>query len=468
MAETVRDCWEVVYEVPADITEDSFAFVMEKWRDFPENVWKGILKTQITPAPAPATTTEFALSAEMTEGTARPDLVDEVTITRVEAAHTCRTEFAPVFPEGVVPSRAYLPRFYPKVQKFAFTFEGTEEMNDGELVAKGTLRMLAVFLPGQDPDYKKKLGWATAPVVQRMIKWAKVGRTYKKQAHHDQLFAKEHYIPVYSQMKKKYREWLAKWEKTRTHTEQYVHEDIGIAAYFICLCEQERRELGITKEQQTFVDLGCGNGFLVYILSSEGYTGYGIDLFDRPVWNHYDRSKVILKAQQFDPSKGSFPGVRWVIGNHADELTPWVPVIAARSGPDTRYLNIACCFWNFWGKFQPNSDKMGKYMVYLKWLEGVGRTCGYEPEWDWMRIPSTKNICQVGRRRTPGKTAAEVEQAIVSLVGEHEFKVRGPDQHRPNCHKKPEGMGSKGSGETAQPVQDGDAPDDDDEEHAHQ
>ena len=30
--------------------------------------------------------------------------------------------------------------------------------------------------------------------------------------------------------------------------------------------------------EQTFVDLGCGNGFLVHILTSEGYRGYGIDL----------------------------------------------------------------------------------------------------------------------------------------------------------------------------------------------
>lgn len=25
-----------------------------------------------------------------------------------------------------------------------------------------------------------------------------------------------------------------------------------------------------------------------------------------------------------------FPGTDWLIGNHSDELTPWIPVIAAR------------------------------------------------------------------------------------------------------------------------------------------
>lgn len=28
--------------------------------------------------------------------------------------------------------------------------------------------------------------------------------------------------------------------------------------------------------------------------------------------------------------KTLFPDVDWLIGNHSDELTPWVPVIAAR------------------------------------------------------------------------------------------------------------------------------------------
>ena len=27
-----------------------------------------------------------------------------------------------------------------------------------------------------------------------------------------------------------------------------------------------------------------------------------------------------------------FSGVDWILGNHSDELTPWIPVIAALSG----------------------------------------------------------------------------------------------------------------------------------------
>ena len=35
------------------------------------------------------------------------------------------------------------------------------------------------------------------------------------------------------------------------------------------LWEEERAELEL-REKQTFIDLGCGNGLLVYLLSSEG------------------------------------------------------------------------------------------------------------------------------------------------------------------------------------------------------
>jgi len=45
----------------------------------------------------------------------------------------------------------------------------------------------------------------------------------------------------------------------------------------------------------TFLDLGCGNGFLTYILTQEGYHGFGIDQSKRKTWNLYDE-KTILKG----------------------------------------------------------------------------------------------------------------------------------------------------------------------------
>lgn len=88
---------------------------------------------------------------------------------------------------------------------------------------------------------------------------------------------------------------------------RYVFEDVGIAAHLVCLWEIDAKEKGL-KEKQSFVDLGCGNGFLVHILNSEGYRGRGIDLKKRRIWTKFgeETAKVVL------------------FFNHASTLTPGI------------------------------------------------------------------------------------------------------------------------------------------------
>ncbi|KAG2465898.1 TRM44 methyltransferase, partial [Polypterus senegalus] len=54
-----------------------------------------------------------------------------------------------------------------------------------------------------------------------------------------------------------------------TDPEKFVYEDVAIATYLLVMWEEERKEKGLI-EKQSFVDLGCGNGLLVHILSNEG------------------------------------------------------------------------------------------------------------------------------------------------------------------------------------------------------
>ena len=101
-------------------------------------------------------------------------------------------------------------------------------------------------------------------------------------------------------------------------------------------------------KRQTFVDLGCGNGFLTYLLTMQGHEGRGIDKQKRKIWDVYGgETSARLIVADIDPETCSYPGVDWVIGNHSDELTPWLPKIAQRSGSQTRYFVIPCCFWDF-------------------------------------------------------------------------------------------------------------------------
>ena len=66
-----------------------------------------------------------------------------------------------------------------------------------------------------------------------------------------------------------------------------MHEDIAIAAYLILLWRQKGSD-----EEVRFVDMGCGNGLLVYILAQEGFRGYGLDIRSRRIWSSLDKADL--------------------------------------------------------------------------------------------------------------------------------------------------------------------------------
>ena len=111
-----------------------------------------------------------------------------------------------------------------------------------------------------------------------------------------QLVNLEVYCREYARLKSKYAPGLvASWTET-SDPEKSVHEDVGIAAYLSCLWASGR---GGSRKQR-FVDLGCGNGLLVYILSGEGHEGVGLDLRRRGIWDTFPNTvklKVSLKLQ---------------------------------------------------------------------------------------------------------------------------------------------------------------------------
>lgn len=273
---------------------------------------------------------------------------------------------------------------------------------------------------------------------------------------------------TYARMKDRYaQKWVQDWPE-KTDPRKFVFEDIAIAAWLVALWELEREEdikggeaegpkdVGdesqetqddnkdedvkqdekkdedvVKPRMQTFVDLGCGNGLLTHILNEEGHPGKGIDIVSRKVWEvygpgtqlegnkqncfflfgyirlYFEMKLTIFSTSIADtiiPNETTFENVDWIIGNHADELAPWVPIIASRSNPLTRFVVIPCCFFDLAGRYQfPNGAPDGKYKAYQDYICSVIKTCGYHLQTEILRIPSTKNVALVGMARKTSK-----------------------------------------------------------------
>uniref|UniRef100_A0A8C5P224 tRNA (uracil-O(2)-)-methyltransferase n=1 Tax=Jaculus jaculus TaxID=51337 RepID=A0A8C5P224_JACJA len=244
--------------------------------------------------------------------------------------------------------------------------------------------------------------WLGGELLARLTRWAVESRKSELKSTLS-LVSVMRYSKVYQELKEKYRSMVKVWPEV-TDPEKFVYEDVAIATYLLILWEEERAERGVTAKQ-SFVDLGCGNGLLVHILSSEGHPGRGIDVRRRKIWDLYGPQTQLEEGVITPSDETLFPGVDWVIGNHSDELTPWIPVIAARSSYDCRFFVLPCCFFDFVGRYRRRQSRKTQYREYLDFILEVGLSCGFCVQEDCLRIPSTKRACLIGKSRTYLPTA---------------------------------------------------------------
>ncbi|KAM9836651.1 putative tRNA (uracil-O(2)-)-methyltransferase isoform 2-T2 [Aulostomus maculatus] len=274
-----------------------------------------------------------------------------------------------------------------------------------------------------------KLSWLTSDLLPKLVRWA----TERKSSEFSStlsLLPLEKYSVVYQQLKQKYKAMVKVWPEV-TDPEKFVYEDVAIATYLLVLWSEERAEKDLTA-RQSFVDLGCGNGLLVHILTSEGHPGKGIDVRKRKIWDMYG-PQTQLEEKAITPSEGFlFPATDWLIGNHSDELTPWIPVIAARSSHSCRYFVLPCCFFDFYGKYQRRQCKLSQYKEYIDFIAEVSRVSGFNTEEDCLRIPSTKRVCLVGKSRSyEASDEAQAERRRAHYIQSRQtaswVKVQGSD-----------------------------------------
>merc|ERR1711964_620516 len=105
-----------------------------------------------------------------------------------------------------------------------------------------------------------------------------------------------------------------------------------------------------------------------------------------------------------------FTAGSFLIGNHADELTPWIPLLAART-PGSAFLNIPCCSHTLTSRFTStahtfppdllassealkddmqrfeslSSERSGRYYHYLVYNAEILARAGWRIERDALR-----------------------------------------------------------------------------------
>lgn len=242
--------------------------------------------------------------------------------------------------------------------------------------------------------------WLEETLITKLKTWAESSFSSDTPLRKGQSLALvniEEYTHLYAELKQKYGPYFIQIWPESTDPLKFVYEDIALATYLLILWKQERMEKNIST-MQSFVDLGCGNGLLVHLLSQEGHPGRGIDISKRKIWSLYGDATT-LQEEAIQPNALTVKE-DWIIGNHSDELTPWIPVIASRSSYSTRYFVLPCCFFDFHTKFHRVDQRKPQYESYLDYIFHIGLDLGFTVSTDTLRIPSTKRVCQIGYGRT--------------------------------------------------------------------
>ncbi|XP_050302720.1 probable tRNA (uracil-O(2)-)-methyltransferase [Anthonomus grandis grandis] len=274
--------------------------------------------------------------------------------------------------------------------------------------------------------------WLADKLFTKLLKWVDSDDCDNKRIVPSLSLVKaDEYCLTYNRLKELYgTDLVKKWPiKSGTDPQKYVFEDIAIASYLICLWKEDR--------DVRFIDCGCGNGLLVYLLNQEGYEGYGVDVRRRPIWDIYPPTTK-LEVGTIGPNS-TFPDTSWILGNHSDELTPWIPVLALKS--NSNFFVLPCCPYDFNGqKFIRRNTSVSAYADYLDYIEEVSEKCGFFTEIDKLRIPSTKRTCLVGRettrKTTPNKQ--QILKEIIELVEQktaENFVQRSDTEKVRNCTK---------------------------------
>ncbi|EJT99227.1 DUF1613-domain-containing protein [Dacryopinax primogenitus] len=476
-----------ILSAPAPFPLPSFSSTITALLQHPERTGPLILRAEPLPPPVPP----IPGSTELFKGwrpveVSRRRLLPRVPERDGELIQTCvryrrsnvgergEGEMLVLTPELL--ESASIPYYHPDVQRLALIYTSSPLSTEDGAEAHGQIQ-IEVVLPPSAPSQvssNSRLYRTCLHLLETTHKhsWGHLSG-YRKRVRHDVLLPRAEYQDLYMRLKQRHKHHVSSWS-LGTDPRKHVFEvkkaelDVAIAAFLMLLWKLDYPALGVPRapllvgenpereercEWSTwgrpeggFVDLGCGNGLLVHILLQEGYEGYGIDLSPRKTWASFSPStQAHLHAAAISPLSSPpvsppLPPGAFLLGNHADELTPYVPLLAtlhAASG----WLVIPCCAYTFTARFTATSYRSrlgrseveqrmdeggeggGRVRAYLVWLEEMGRGLGWSVGLEALRMPSTRNWGLVGRRAVDG-LEEDGEQLEIDGEGQEERGAR--------------------------------------------
>ncbi|KAI9737882.1 MAG: tRNA(Ser) Um(44) 2'-O-methyltransferase [Cirrosporium novae-zelandiae] len=363
-----------------------------------------------------------------------------------------------------------IPWYHPVVQQLLFHYsyfppspnQPQQVQQNQQQTTPNTLTLYYLLFPPPSPqELTPRLVKTASNLLTTIAKHSHNQQSgYQKRVIHDTIIPQKRLQDTYTRLKLTHAKRLSSSWVESTDPSKHVFEDLLIVAFLVELwrdlynldpcvpaCEKA------SKMPHGFVDIGCGNGILVCVLLREGYRGWGFDARRRKTWatfepeiqSHLEEMMLIPQQllsptqqdqeeeQQYPPTEtnpkihtGVFPPHTFLISNHADELTPWTPLLASLS--QSPFLAIPCCSHALNGsRFRfsskpsqppttpptnPNPNSTSGSLTTLKahriqkqestyaslcsYVIRLARECGFEVRTEWLRIPSTRNMGIVG------------------------------------------------------------------------
>ncbi|XP_019622874.1 PREDICTED: probable tRNA (uracil-O(2)-)-methyltransferase [Branchiostoma belcheri] len=145
--------------------------------------------------------------------------------------------------------------------------------------------------PNDDGICSPTTKWLCSHLLPKIAKWSEETVAKGNRRRVQELVPIDRYNVRYQQLKRRYGRRMIQVGRRMEKSHSY-HESSSV----LLVWEEERMRLGL-EEKQSFVDLGCGNGLLVYILAQEGHPGKGIDVRKRTTWDIYGPDTVLQMSE---------------------------------------------------------------------------------------------------------------------------------------------------------------------------